>query len=141
MAKIKKKLYRNTENKLIAGVCSGFADYFGINVILMRIIWVALAFLHGIGAIAYLVAALIIPIKPETSEIEIEVEPQAKEKQKLHRSDKNKILFGVCGGLAEYLHTDANLLRIIFVALTFLWGAGAIIYILCALLFPKPQTS
>jgi phage shock protein PspC (stress-responsive transcriptional regulator) len=141
MAKIKKRLYRNPENKLISGVCSGFADYFGINVVLMRIIWVALAFLHGVGIVAYLVAALIIPIKHETNEIEIEIEPQEREKRKLHRSDTNKILFGVCGGLAEYLHTDPNLIRIIFVGLTFLWGAGAIIYILCAIFFPKPQTA
>jgi phage shock protein PspC (stress-responsive transcriptional regulator) len=140
MAKIKKKLYRNTEKKLISGVCSGFADYFGINVILMRIIWVVLAFLHGVGIIAYLVSALIIPRKPATEEIEIEVEPSKKGKRKLYRSNTNKIFFGVCGGLAEYLHTDANLIRIIFVFLTFLWGAGAIAYILCAIFFPKPQT-
>ena len=58
-----KKLYRNTSNKMIAGVCSGLAEYINIDPTIVRLIW-ALVGLTGAGILAYLVAALIIPEKP-----------------------------------------------------------------------------
>lgn len=58
-----KKLYRNTSNKLIAGVCSGLAEYINIDPTIIRVIW-ALIGLTGTGIVAYLVCALIIPEKP-----------------------------------------------------------------------------
>ena len=58
-----KKLYRNTSNKMIAGVCSGLAEYIGIDPTIVRLIW-ALIGLTGAGIVAYLIAALIIPEKP-----------------------------------------------------------------------------
>ena len=60
---MEKKLYRNTENKLIAGVCSGLGDYLKIDPTIIRVIW-ALVALSGAGLLAYLVCALIIPEKP-----------------------------------------------------------------------------
>lgn len=60
---MEKKLYRNTENKMIAGVCAGLADYIHIDPTVVRLIWVLVAF-SGAGLIAYLVCALIIPEKP-----------------------------------------------------------------------------
>lgn len=58
-----KKLYRNPNNKLIAGVCSGLAEYINIDPTIVRVIW-ALVGLSGAGLIAYLICALIIPEKP-----------------------------------------------------------------------------
>lgn len=58
-----KKLYRNISNKMIAGVCSGVAEYLNIDPTVVRLIW-ALVGLSGAGILAYLVAALIIPEKP-----------------------------------------------------------------------------
>ena len=58
-----KKLYRNTNSKMIAGVCSGVAEYVNIDPTVVRLIW-ALVGLSGAGILAYLVAALIIPEKP-----------------------------------------------------------------------------
>ena len=60
---MEKKLYRNLENKMIAGVCSGLAEYLSIDATIIRIIW-ALVGLSGAGLLAYLVCALIIPVKP-----------------------------------------------------------------------------
>ena len=60
---MEKKLYRNTENKLIAGVCSGMGDYLKIDPTIVRVIW-ALVALSGAGLLAYLACALIIPEKP-----------------------------------------------------------------------------
>ena len=56
-----KKLYRNTENKMVAGVCSGIADYFDIDPTLVRLGWVLFSLLGGSGLLAYLIAAIIIP--------------------------------------------------------------------------------
>lgn len=58
-----KKLYRNTGNKMIAGVCAGIADYINIDPTLVRLLW-ALIGLSGAGIVAYLACALIIPEKP-----------------------------------------------------------------------------
>lgn len=55
---MKKKLYRSPENKVIAGVCGGIAEYFDIDPTLVRLAWVLFCVL------AYLVAALIIPERP-----------------------------------------------------------------------------
>ncbi len=58
-----KKLYRNTSNKMIAGVCSGLAEYINIDPTIVRLIWALIA-LSGAGVLAYLIAAIIIPEKP-----------------------------------------------------------------------------
>jgi phage shock protein PspC (stress-responsive transcriptional regulator) len=60
---MEKKLYRNSQNKMLAGVCSGLAEYINIDPTIVRVIW-ALVGLSGTGIIAYLVCALIIPEKP-----------------------------------------------------------------------------
>ena len=58
-----KKLYRNTNEQMIACVCSGLAEYLNIDATIVRLIW-ALIGLSGAGIVAYLIAALIIPEKP-----------------------------------------------------------------------------
>ena len=60
---MEKKLYRNTQNKMIAGVCAGLAEYLNIDPTIIRVIW-ALIGLTGAGIVAYLICALIIPEKP-----------------------------------------------------------------------------
>ena len=61
---MEKKLYRNTANKMIAGVCAGIAEYANIDPTVVRVIWALIA-LSGAGLLAYLICALIIPEKPE----------------------------------------------------------------------------
>ena len=57
--------------------------------------------------------------------------------KKLYKSSTNKILFGVCGGIAEYFDIDPVITRIILVLLTFLGGSGILAYIICAIFIPK----
>ena len=61
---MEKKLYRNTSNKMLAGVCSGLAEYINIDPTVIRLIW-ALIGLTGAGILAYLIAAIVIPEKPD----------------------------------------------------------------------------
>lgn len=60
-----RKLYRSLEDKKIGGVCGGLAEHFDIDPAIVRVAAVLLVFLHGIGAIAYLVALLAVPVNPE----------------------------------------------------------------------------
>ena len=58
---MKKKLYRSSNQKVVAGVCGGLAEYFNIDVTIIRLLWVVLIFLGGTGLPLYLIAAIIIP--------------------------------------------------------------------------------
>ena len=58
-----KQLFRSRENKMIAGVCGGVAEYFNIDPTIVRIVWVLFTLTYGLGLIAYIVAAIIIPEK------------------------------------------------------------------------------
>jgi len=59
-----KRLYRSTQNKILGGVCGGIAEYFNIDPVIVRLIWVLLSLAFGAGIIAYIIAWLIIPKKP-----------------------------------------------------------------------------
>ena len=62
------------------------------------------------------------------------------EERRLHRSSTNHMIFGVCGGLAEYFDVDATLVRLIFVVLTLASGWGVLAYIVLAIIMP-PESS
>jgi len=65
------------------------------------------------------------------------------EKQRrLYRSEKERLLGGVCGGLAEYFKTDPVLVRVIFVLLTFLLGGllGLVAYIVLWIIVPRASS-
>lgn len=58
---MKKRLYRSESDRMIWGVCGGLAEYFGIDPIIVRIVAVLLIFARGIGLLAYLVLAIVVP--------------------------------------------------------------------------------
>ena len=60
---MKKRLHRSNENKVIAGVCGGIAEYFDMDPTLIRLAWILFCALGGSGVLAYIIAALIIPEK------------------------------------------------------------------------------
>ena len=62
----KKKLYRSRENRMLTGVAAGMAEYFGLEVALMRLLWIIFIFIitGGMGIIAYLILALVIDEEP-----------------------------------------------------------------------------
>ena len=59
--------------------------------------------------------------------------------KKLYRSNTNKIVFGILGGLGEYFNIDPTILRIVFLLLCFLTAILplAILYIVCYFIIPK----
>ena len=60
-----KHLYKSTADKAIFGVCGGIAEYFGIDSLIVRLVFVLFCLAYGSGLLVYLLAALIIPKKPE----------------------------------------------------------------------------
>ena len=61
----KRKLYRSPDDKVIAGVCGGIAEYFGVDPVFVRLIAVLLLIVgNGAALIAYLVMAVIVPERP-----------------------------------------------------------------------------
>jgi phage shock protein C len=57
--------------------------------------------------------------------------------RKLYRSRTDRKLAGVCGGLAQYFNLDATLIRVLFIVLTVLGGAGLVIYVAMWIIVPK----
>ena len=57
------RLYRSRKNRIVAGVAGGLAEYFAVDVVLIRILWVVAAFVVGGGILAYLIAWIAIPEK------------------------------------------------------------------------------
>ena len=60
-------------------------------------------------------------------------------KSRLERSNTNRVIGGVCGGIAEYLAVDATLVRVVFVVTAFITaGLGVLFYIVLLILMPLP---
>ena len=111
-----RRLYRDSSNRIIAGVCSGIAQYFKIDPLIVRILFF-LAVLPGL--IAYLIFWLGIPTK--------DFDPNLR--KTFYRDPDDKIIGGVAKGIANYLKADVTLIRIIFFISIFFGGFGLLIYI------------
>ena len=61
-----------------------------------------------------------------------------REQKRLYRLDKGAMLAGVCGGIAEYINMDPNVVRVLWVALTFIsFSAAFWVYLVAAIILPK----
>lgn len=58
-------------------------------------------------------------------------------KKRLYKSNKSKMICGVCGGIADYFNIDPTIVRIIAVIIGCLKGAGLLIYILACIIIPS----
>ncbi|MEJ7625666.1 MAG: PspC domain-containing protein [Ferruginibacter sp.] len=149
-----KRLYRDENDKVIGGVCSGLANYFGIDVVVVRIIFVVAAITFGFGIIPYLILWLVVPSSASTQ--------IGSARKKLYRDNDDKIVGGVSSGIANYFGINPWIIRVLFI-LPFLgfvsgwghWGGldfpdflrmgfspGAlIIYIILWLVIPEASTT
>ena len=62
---MEKRLYRVEEGKMVAGVCGGVAEYFNIDPTVVRLGWALISAFAGAGIIAYIAAAIIMPVKSD----------------------------------------------------------------------------
>lgn len=215
------RIYRSTQDKLIAGVCGGFAQYFNIDANVVRIVWFISIFMGGFGLLAYILSWIIIPEGVSDSKSKSEEPPQSsaliwglilifigclflireihwfdfypfnwhhwnpfwlwnfrfdvllplalilfgiyylinvnrkdevqatkspkdaggtKMQKRLTRSRTDRMLAGVCGGIAEYFEIDPSLIRIGFVLLALFAGGGIlgiVAYIVMMIIIPE----
>ena len=61
--------------------------------------------------------------------------------KRLYKSNKDKMLDGVCGGLAEYFGVDPTLIRLAWVLLCAMGGSGVVAYIVAAIVIPRDPGS
>ena len=59
-----KKLYRSRKGKILAGVCSGLAEYLNLDPTIIRLAWVIFSLAYGVGVLVYIIAWLLIPNNP-----------------------------------------------------------------------------
>ena len=130
-----KNLHISDKEKILAGVCAGIGESFGINANYVRgAFLISLPFGFS-GLFVYLIMAVILPkgeSKPEVIDVEDE-----EEKTKICRSWKKRMLAGVCGGFANYFDWDVSLIRIAFVVLSLAGGIGIFLYLFFWFIFPN----
>ena len=109
-----RRLSRDRWDKKIAGVCGGFGRFFKIDPNVIRIILVFVSILTwGIPAIFYAIACLLPPGPSKYIQFPC---------RHLYRSTKNRMLSGICGGIADFTKIDAKIIRITLVVLLFCTG-------------------
>lgn len=75
-----RRLFRSMSDRYLSGVCGGFAEYFQVDPLLVRIIWVASVFVGGVGLISYIAAWIIVPENPHGGPSLKQVEPERSRK-------------------------------------------------------------
>ena len=98
-----RRLFRDEQNKVFGGVCSGIANYFGIEPLVVRILWF---FLIGVNILGYLILWIAVP---STSVKEV-----GGVRKRLFRDIDHKIIGGVASGLSKYFGIQVWIIRILF---------------------------
>jgi phage shock protein PspC (stress-responsive transcriptional regulator) len=103
----KGRLYRDTSDKFLGGVCSGVANYLNIDPSIIRILFAIITFGgFGLGVLVYIILWIVLPPK----------DMEGFSGKKLYRNPDDKIIGGVAGGLAAYFGKSARTIRLIFAA-------------------------
>ena len=112
-----KRLYRDENHKLLGGVCSGIGNYFGIDPIIVRILFVLF---FGVTFFAYFILWIAVP---GSSSVVI-----GSQRKRLFRDPDTKMIAGVCSGLAQYFAVQVWVPRILFlipfISFVFRWSNG-----------------
>ena len=135
-----KKLHISYQNKMLTGVCGGLSESFEINAMIIRLVFLVSLFFGGTGLIAYLILFAILPkSQQEPDIIDIEPEPEEEMQNKIYRKWDDRMIAGVCSGIAQYLNWDVSLIRIVFVIMSFTGGVGVVLYAIFWFMFPNEE--
>ena len=108
-----KRLYRDENSKVLGGVCSGIAAYFNIEPLLVRLVFI----FSGVGFIAYIILWAFLPASSFV---------QNGARKRLYRNPDDKIIAGVCSGIASYFNVNVWIPRALFlipfITIFFRWG-------------------
>jgi len=135
-----KRLTRSPAEAKIGGICAGLADYFEVDVVLVRTAWLVFSIVPGAiigGVLAYFAAWLVMPARDAAADM-------LDRGRRLTLSASDRKIAGVCGGIAEYFGVDATAVRLLWVILSILLGAvigGVIAYLAAWLIMPKAHAT
>ncbi len=198
-----RRLHRSRTNHIIGGVCGGLGDYFDLDPVLVRLIWLILILFGGVGLFLYLIAWVIIPMEFDSAgKVERESPSYSRGRlwwglalvlmgvflwgsqyriiywpiipgvhlhsrdfvplilvlvggylllafgrgraatdeageRRLYRSRTDRKIGGVCGGFADYLQVDSTMVRVLWVAGCFFYGAAVLLYIILMVALPE----
>ncbi len=105
--KEKKRLYRDSGDKISGGVCAGIANYLNIDPAIVRILFAIISFGgFGLGFLAYIILWIVLPPR----------DLEGFSGKRLYRNPDDKVIGGVAGGLAAYFGRSASTIRLIFAA-------------------------
>jgi phage shock protein PspC (stress-responsive transcriptional regulator) len=105
--KERSRLYRDSSDKMIGGVCAGLANYLNIDPAIVRILFAIITFGgFGLGILAYIILWIVLPTK----------DLEGFMGKRLYRNPDDKVIGGVAGGLAAYFNRRASTIRLIFAA-------------------------
>lgn len=130
--KAERKLYRDTNRKVLGGVCSGLSHYFGIDSLWVRLLFILLTPAAGVLVIAYIIMWIVIP---ESDEIK-----EDKNLKKIYRNPKGRVLGGVAGGVAAYFGVNVAYIRLFWILSILFFGTGVILYIILWLILPEANS-
>lgn len=126
-----RKLHRSRQDSKIAGICGGLGDYFDIDPVFFRLVFLLSILFGGLGALAYIVMWIMVP----------EQEGARRDGHLLRLSATDRKVGGVCGGLGEFFALDPLLFRVAFVVLAFVGGLGVLLYVVLWLVIPAPAAA
>jgi phage shock protein PspC (stress-responsive transcriptional regulator) len=103
----KRRLYRDSSDKFIGGVCSGIANYLNTDPAIVRILFAIITFGgFGLGFLIYILLWMILPDK----------DLEGFSGKRLYRNPDDRVIGGVAGGLAAYFNIRTSTIRLIFAA-------------------------
>ncbi len=102
----KKRLFRDENHKLVGGVCSGVANYFDVDIAIVRVVFLIALFSFGIGFIPYIILWIAVPSSATTV--------IGSRRKKLYRDVDEKYVGGVASGIANYFDINVWIPRAIF---------------------------
>jgi phage shock protein PspC (stress-responsive transcriptional regulator) len=140
-----RRLVRDLRRKTLGGVCAGLAHYFNIDVVWVRLIFLALflalpplgqnEFFAGISGFTFITYIAMWIALPGVMTIE-----EDKTVKKFYRNPEDKVLGGVASGIAAYFGVDTGVIRLLFVLGIVLFGVGFLLYIVLWMIAPQANT-
>jgi phage shock protein PspC (stress-responsive transcriptional regulator) len=126
-----RRLHRSLQDRKLAGICGGLGDYFDLDPVFFRLVFLLSIPFGGVGILAYLVMWILVPAQDGA--------PRAGARLRLSATDRK--VAGVCGGMGEYFELDPVLFRVAFVVLAFAGGLGILLYAALWLVVPGPAAT
>ncbi len=130
-----RKLHLSEKDRKIAGVCGGLGESLGFSSDVVRIVFVLATIFGGYGILVYLALMLILPKESNPQVIDVYPEDEIP-RGNMFRNPREKVIAGVCGGIADYTGWDVTIIRIAFIALAGASGIGAVIYLIMWAVMP-----